>query len=535
MPHTESTSDSLARIARTNESERYRRIAFLEAVWEGKRYEMECRPSWWSKDVPLRERAPCVVYPIARSAGNRLASLVFGERSFPNVLPASAKLTPDNRAVLGKLIAAMLKQVHAPLRMRLALLQGLKTGTVVPLVCLRRGKLCLDLIPAKWCEHSEFDASGDVSVLDVRYRYQRGKCLYWYRRTVSATADTTFAAAEVDEDGREPVWVADPEQTYPLEMMPALWHRNQPEPGCESEMDGNALHEGLSDEIEALDFSLSQRHRNAQYNGEPQTVVTGAPTDKPGMPVIQAPQGREAEVNKFSWGNTILPKWMQGWMGSAPGSTAKKGPGEVWKLAPGAQAMMLESSGAGANILQGDASELRKLLLEVMQVVMADAETIGAGDLSARALTILMGPMLALADNLRVEYGDLLVRIVQKMLRLLTTKAAIEQGVDLDGLDAARPLLVMFDGAEVPLDCVWGEYFTPSWDETKAAIDAAKSATGDRSVLSRKSAVRLVAPLLSVDDVDAEVKAIETEEAAGQGATRELFGALGDRGGDRGA
>lgn len=515
MPHIESTADSLARIKRQGESPRYWRLNLLEAIWKGKRYEVEGRPSFWEREVPLQERAPCIVYPIARSAGNRIVTLVFGERSFPKVLTdTGAQLSKENATLLGRLLTSIIKQARLSMRMREALEQGLMVGTVVPVVSLKRGKVCVDLIPAKWCRPKFDPATGELAELDIRYRYQDPEGTHcWYRRTITATADTTYLPVECTPDDREPLWAPDPAKTFALEMMPALWHRNQPDCG-DSDVDGNALHEGLEDEMEGLDFSLSQRHRNARYNGEPFIARMGVDGPSTGA------NGRTADPVPFPFGRPH---------GSKP--AIKKAPGTLWDLPQGADVKMVESSGAGATILNTDAAELRRMILEVMQAVMADPETLGSGDLSARALTILMGPMLALCDNLRVEYGDLLIRILQKILRLLLTTTATENGVALDGLDEARPLIAgLIDRLDdVPLDLTWGEYFPPSSTEVQAKVDTARKAAGDRAVASHRTAVRSVAGVLDVDDVDAELAAIEADDAAGQGALRETFGALGDR------
>lgn len=526
MPHIESTQDSMNRIARTNESPRYRRLALLEAIWHGKRYELECRAPWSDSSVPLAERAPCVVYPIARSAGQRITSLVFGDRSFPKPTLDTDRLTDDQKAVVLRLIDSIVRKAKLPVSMRRLLEQGLMTGSVCVWVGLRRGRLCVEPIPAKWCT-PEHDAQGELVAVDIRYRYRRGELDVWFRREVRATdagaTDTTFLPVECRDDGTEPAWMPDPDKTLTLEVFPMIWHRSMPEPGTESDIDGTALHEGLADEIEALDYSLSLRHRNAEYNGEPQMIVAGAPSQ--GAPVISGEQGQPADPKRFSWLNGVLPAWARGG-DQQPG--LKKAPDKVWKLAPGATADLLESSGAGATILEKDASELRKMILEVMQVVMADPETLGAGDLSARALSLMMGPMLALCDNLRVEYGDLLCAVIDKCVRWLLSARVADARVDVEGLDAARPLLAAFDFG-LPLTLAWGEYFPPSWSEITSAITAAKSANGDRPVLTQRSAIKLVASLLGVDSVDDELAGLEAEASRGTADLTGMLGALGDK------
>ena len=72
-----------ADLVRMGESPRYWRINRLEQWYLGTQY--DTRPSFWSQDVPLRERAPVVQSQFTRSAVQRLATLVFGDRSFPRL------------------------------------------------------------------------------------------------------------------------------------------------------------------------------------------------------------------------------------------------------------------------------------------------------------------------------------------------------------------------------------------------------------------------------------------------------------------
>lgn len=513
MPHIETTQDSLKRITRMGESERYRRLEKLEAVWYGKRYELEGRPSFWDRSQPLRERAPCVVDPIARKAGRRLVSLVFGERSFPS-LTLDAPLTDDRAKAFGTFMTSLVKRSKLRIAMREVLETGLMCGTVVVSCVLHRGVPKIDLIPAKWCTPT-FDAHGDLSELDVRYRYPMGEDHYWYRRLITQTADTTFLPVKCEEDGKEPTWIEDPEKTFAIEVFPVLWHRHMPAPGSR-DIDGDALIEGLEDEVEALDFSLSQRHRNAQYNGEPQPVITGAPSDKP----IGANVGRTSE--SFSAGPDGRSSHYNV-MGGQP--ALKKSPQEPWRLPMGADAKMLESSGAGAQILGGDIDDLRRLILETVEVVIADPATIGTGDLSSKALTLLLGPMLAHADNIRELYGDLLTQLLALLVRLILSALDRGESVYVTGVEAVRDLLAM---ASTPsaYDVTWGEYFPMSWSERQQAVQTAAQATGNARVMSTRAAVEMIAPAMGVKNVDAEMVAIDEENASGTEDTRGMLGAL---------
>ena len=92
------------KLAAYGETPRYWRINRFEAFYNGQQY--DGRPSFWDNAYPLRERAPAVQTGFARAAVNRLATLVFGDRSFP-------RLTVGNRVLRAALSDAERKALQA--------------------------------------------------------------------------------------------------------------------------------------------------------------------------------------------------------------------------------------------------------------------------------------------------------------------------------------------------------------------------------------------------------------------------------------
>ena len=217
---------------------------------------------------------------------------------------------------------------------------------------------------------------------------------------------------------------------------------------------------------------------------------------------------------------------------------AKKAPGKVWKLPQGGDAKMVESTGAGAQIIAGAIKELRRVLTDASGVVLFDADSLGGGDLAARTLQLMHAPMLDHADNLRVEYGDALVRILSMMLRVLSSQAARAGGVMLASYDAALPALDRLVGADAAtgarrwigpaLSLAWGDYFAPSAADKTAAVDAAMKASGGKPVLTQRAAVASVAAMFGVVDVDAEVEGVERESGADRSAVASTLAGLSD-------
>ena len=516
------------RLRANGEDPRYWRINALEAWYCGTQY--EGRPGFWSTDVPLRERAPIVQSQFTRSAVQRLSTLVFGDRSFPRIKVETdayrTTLSASERDALQALIEDVAQSIALSKRMREVLTEGLKCGAACVVVGVVEGRVALRLLPSKWCTPT-LRADGSVASLVVQYKHPCAddpSKWQWHRREITETADRTYDSVDVT-DGAPPKWGGYRE--IPLECCPVIWIRNDAEATASpDQIDGHALVEGLEDEIEALDLELSQLYRNALYNGEPQLVQIGVDGDAP----LNAPVGQTSgRTGGFSWLDSVIPSIRRG---NGTETAVKKAPGKLWKLPAGGDAKMVESTGAGAEIIRGAITELRRVLTDAAGVVLFDADSLGGGDLAARTLQLMHAPMLDHADNLRVEYGDALVRILDMTLRVLSGTLAQTQGVLLRTYDAARPVLARLYGVGADrsrrwigprISLAWGAYFEPSAADRAAAVDTAMRASGGVPVLSHRAAVASVAAMFGINDVDAEAsEATATHEATTSAVTETL-------------
>jgi hypothetical protein len=516
-----------ARINAHAEGERVREITGWEALWNGTAH--DGKPSFWDRTVPLIERAPAVQTGMLATAGRRLANMVFGERAFPGLAVEGtvygvAPLSDEERDALSALVAEIVKVAKLRKVARAYLIEGLKTGSACALCEIREGRPLVKLIPSKWCT-PELDGLGRVQRLVVQYQHVGADGeTYWHRRVIGDGFDRVYKPVRVSSQAVD--WSkVDVAAEVAVPFVPVVWTRNAPEEVEDGfAADGHPLCEGIEAELFALDLELSQLMRNALYNGDPQMVRMGLTPDAPAPSLGGA--GRTAAPEKFSW---LSPST---WRAGTPGSAGKKGPGTLWDLPPGADAKLLESTGAGAQIIKTAFDEIRRAVVDSLGVVLADPQALGAGDLSARALSLMFGPMLDAASALRVDYGDALIEIVSMLARLA---AAQPEGVYLTTLDAARPALARChggraDGATVwhglPVACAWGEFFEPSWQDVSAAVDAATKITGGARVASQRAAMRLVSQVIGVDDLAAEAAEIEREAGGADAAMRETLTAM---------
>lgn len=496
------------------ESDRYWRLQRLRRRWQGTGY--DGRPSFWDGSVPLRERAPAVQSLIGRTAGSRLVQLVFGDRVAPDVGVAAqafgVALSDQERTAVLALVDEITDTVKLRRLMRSILTEGLECGTACVLAAIVEGNLQLQLVPPEWCTPT-FGADGrTLAALVIEYkRLHTDGRLYLYRREIAPPRDVVYEPVLAERAAHAAIdWTKQPiAAEAACTFVPALWHRHNVEPLYgDCEIDGNALLEGLEDEVEALDLALSQLHRSALYNGEPQMVRTGV---DPVEDEANLPRGRVArsDAGVFDRMFSRVTSWARG-----QESATQKSPARIWNLPSGGDAKLLESSGAGAGIIEKNVDALRRVIVDALGVVLADPAQLGSGELSARALSLLLAPMLAHADDLRVEYGDVLRSLLSLSLRLCH-EASASGAVYLATLDSARPALARIVGATAPqrvLTLAWGEYFEPSWPEVSAAIDAAQKANGGRAVATLEESRSMVAPLLGLEG---DASALAVEESAG--------------------
>jgi len=488
-PSKETLTSFNERLNAFGEDVRYWRLNTHEAFWRGAHYDN--RPNFWDDTVPLQERAPCVRSHIVETSITRLADLVFGKSRFPVLAVGESDydvvFSEPEQEVLAAFVARIVEKASLRTVMRTLLEQGLGVGSSVVLCSIVRGLPKAQVLSAKYCTPT-FSRHNEVETLTISYLTEKDGKSVRFRRVLDATSDTTFFELAPELVGKVP-WMPDPDRTveHNLGFCPVIWRAHQPEVSDHDCLDGQPLFAGCESEVEALDMALSLRHRNALYNGEPQIIRSGVDTVNPLGEV-----GRQAKSDGFL-----------NWIGATPysnrGSGTKKAPGKIWNLPQGADAKLLESSGAGAQILELDAEGLRKVLLEARSIVIASPETVSA-NASAALMEVIHAPMVATADMLRDPYGALLVEIVNMFLRMATTPIVEQQGLFVVGYVIVRQLLqrCYYEGIWVGLSitCAWGEYFEAKWLDISAGVMAAKEANGGLPVMTHKQSLQLIAPLI---------------------------------------
>lgn len=543
--------DIFARPERIRELPRYRELSRLDAYYRGTQY--DGRPDWWTgmnssgEEVPLRERRPCVIYPLPRAAVNQATRFVCGEGRFPTIeveeidaddaLVPTMTLSEDEAESLTEVVSEIVRQIRLKTRSLEMLRKGLATGTACVIPCVRRGKFSLDLPDPKDCfvEFVDGDPAGEVLRLVWTYCFEKTVedanghlCTrtFHFRRDVTAEEFVVYHDAPKPEIPGMPVeWKRDDERTikHGLGFCPVVWIRNQPETS-RAEIDGVSLYATLEDEFDALNFALSQRHRGIHYFGTPQAYETGVSDDeRPGGPPLRPAktdpkQAAEDEAKHPVRGGMfgVNPK------PNPRGARRAQAPDRIWSYKEETVKVgIIETTGNAFDVTSKHVADVRARILEAIDVVLLDPTTVaGKGEISAKALAILFAPLLALVDELREQWWeDAFERIVSMFLRMIATRGRRQTTGDkigtllLPGAETAATILERFwfkhDGGEewIPprMTPAWGDYFSPSNDDIKSAVQTAADAK-DAALITAETATAYVAPYMGVEDAAKEAE-----------------------------
>lgn len=528
--------EKAAKAIEANQSERYRALDRLERYVDTTQY--EGRQSWWASGPeakPLLERAPCIAYPIVAAAIESNVDLLLGEGRYPELeveLPfedESAELPsdddgddlPNEYVTIQQAIGDVCKQSKFKTAAAEAFSAAQGCGTAVTTYGTRNQRLFIDSLKAKWCE-PEFELDGSVKRVDIRYPYSKttrqpdGSYLVeakLFRRVIDAERDTTYLPADADENGREPSWREDPNQTieHGLGHCPVVWYQHMQ--GCSTvdEYDGRAIHENALDEIEAHDFAISQRHRAALISGDPQWTEIGVDDSSPGA------SGRHPAdvVHSTKLGgapsqqNPIIGAYNMG--GAAP--ARKKGPGEVWKYPDKDVKVQMHTLPAGAlDAIHDNAADIRQKIAESLAVVFLDAESLKfAASMSGKAIALLKGRQTDRVDKYRPDFGNnWMVPQLQGLLRVVARFPALK----LRGAKQVAAALEKIGG--VPdIELKWGPYFPPSPEDEERLVNLTVKAKDSGLATIEMSLQKLKSTLgiVDVDETRAELEA-EAEERA---------------------
>lgn len=516
---------------------RYAKLSRLEAYLAGTQYDN--LPDWHDErnDTPLRERRPCVIYPLPKAATNQAVRFTIGEGKFPRLkidqVDASDTfgeqfaISADESPLLTKAVEDIVIRSRLRSALRVMMRRGLSCGTGVVVLSVHMGRFhfehprAKDCVPTFECDSPELPVKSLVwtYAFDAVVKGVEGKPTtqrFQFRRDFTETEVIEYEDVPIEVGSRKPIeWREKSRTVHGLGFCPVVWTRNLPDE-CGSDIDGVAIYDGLLDELDALNFALSQRHMGIEVLGTPQPYETGvADDDGP------AATGRTAAPVAS---DRRSPYSKPGERGSSSVAARKGGARYLWSYkGDGVKVGLVETTGQAFEVASAHVDDIRSRLLEAMDIILLDPTSVaGKGDMSAKALVLMYAPMLALVDELREWWWEhALQPILSMMLRAV---AVLGDGMLVKGARQVSQLLqrrsIMVDGQLVweppTITPLWGDYFAPSAEDVFKTTQSAAMAHKAKLV-SASTATRFVASMYGVADVEDELVAIMSEGDAVEG------------------
>ena len=436
-------------------SPRALRMQNLERYVEGTQY--AGRPDFFDRSVPLWNRAPCIVYPIAANVIASNTDLVLGDARWPRITSRpgesdedyeSGGLSAEESAHLDKLLLEGMRVTRFRPAIREAFSAAQGCGSAVLMFGVRGGNLFIDSTKARWCT-PEFDEHGCVKKLVIEYPYfatERERNSWkvvakLYKREIDAEKDVTYKshALSVGKYG-EPDWEVETLVRHGLGFCPVVWYPFMQGCSVVGNYDGHAIHETHLDEITGLDFALSMKHRAALYSGDPQWTEIGV---EPGY--VPSGTGDIVTVPATSKGGPITSdnRPMGEYRMPQPKKGRRKGPGEVWQYeSPDVKVQLHTLPGDALTSLEKHCADLRTKLAESMAAVFLDPESIRfASALSGKALEAVRQRQLDRCEQYRDDVtARLLLPSIDTLLRVAYVSSQ-RGSVNLPGLRKAQSIL----------------------------------------------------------------------------------------------
>lgn len=498
-PGQRDVADFLTRNANLGSSERYRGATRAEAYYLGKQYEGRGLVDWHTAKTPLRKRKPKIQIPLFREMVEQLVGFVWSGHRFPSVKVEATRadtdapddigpvLSHEDAAELTTFARRMMKLSFGPRSAKEMTRKALITTSAAVVVSVRGGHLSFHVEPGKHCTPTfRADNPREIESVEIVYQHKAEKPTaggsirsewVWYRRTITETRDITYLEVPV-RNGATPKWIEDPQKTvdHNLGFCPVRWVRTLPDSA--DLLDGTPVIDPvLYPALEAVDYTLSQRDRAVAYGMDPQLIRRGV---KP----------NDAE--------NLL-----------------KSPESAWDIPSDADASFLEVNGAGAQRGTEHADDFTQRIRVACRIVSLDPKLF-SGDVSGRFLELVASPMVVLASDLRSDLGDdAWCSVIATALRIVATVIARGEDIWIPGATRAAAILnaAQLSGPwlDPPIGLGWQPFFPESPAERGQRVQTAMQASGNKPLVTVRTASASVADVFDVEDAGAEYDALEGE------------------------
>jgi hypothetical protein len=251
-----------------------------------------------------------------------------------------------------------------------------------------------------------------------------------------------------------------------LGFVPMVWIKNLP---GGDELDGACTFRPAVETSIEIDYQLSQAGRGLKYSSDP-TLLLKEPATSDGNLVRSA-------------SNAIV-------------------------VSSEGDAKLLEISGTASSAVIEYVRTLREMALETIHGNRSSADRISASQ-SGRAMELLYAPLISLADNLRVSYGqDALLRLLRMVIRASHVYPLRVFGQQIPPLPLDQRLVLK-----------WGPWFSATYAD-KAQQAQAIATAKQANVMSRQTAVTELASNYDVENVAQELARIAADQESPSGRRR---------------
>lgn len=528
---------------------RHRRLAQFRKYLDSKQY--DGRADFFTglkpgdpKPVPLRERKPCIIYPLPRSAANQVVRFTFGESRFPTInveeidsdsSVAGETLSKDEAETLETFISSLVEYCNIKPAMRRFMRAGLAVGTTCAILSLKRGVIDLQLANAEdvLVTFQDGDPTSEPKLAVWAYQYTDSvpdaqghpqPKSFWFRQDISESEFIEYERVEA-KSGERPQWRVSRVVPHGFGFCPVIWGRNVIDADSR-DVDGVSLFDNLLEEFDALNFALSQRHRGINFWGVPQPWETGVEED-------DGPQadGRRSRGG-YSPAGVDPPHGKVEILGADGRPAVRVSPDNKWSYRnENSKVGLLETTGKAFEAGTNHVNDIRSRALEAMSVVLVNVSEVmnrtAQNQMSAKFLELAYEPLLALVDEMRHCWWPFgLKAILSAALRIVAVRKG--EGLYIPGAKKASKILERFfvtvtgaDGKETNLwmaprmTPAWGDYFSAGPEEIEKAVETATKAK-DANLIPAEDASKAVLPYYGRDDTQEALAEIEADKEAAQ-------------------
>lgn len=456
--------------------DRSNRLSHLERVLDGTQYDDIKYPFSMEKTksgeyIPLAQRRPSVRTNLCRVVVEDSVSLLFSEGHWP---PIRAKADETMKA-----LTQMVKDTKLNETMIESATRG-SVGSVAVHFRLLKNRPFFDVMPSAFLTPTwRADAPDELELVTELYQ-TTGKQLYdsgyveiedkdfgakfWFKRVWDDKREIWYKPVKASPDSplRKIEWQEDTArcQTHALEFVPIVWIANLPTSKRHSIVDGACTFEAAIDTVIEADYLVSQGGRALRYAADPTLVIK---------------QGTLGEDDAARVG----------------------GAANALELDIDGDAKLLEINGHAAKAVIEHVTMLRGIVLEAIHGNRANADRLSAAT-SGRSIELMMSGLIALADRLRISYGEGgLIRLL-KMVCLASQK--VSGGVIIGGKNVTNL-------SEEGLELRW-----PSWlpSMPRDVLEGAQALVTAfiEGIVSRETAVARFGSLINVDDAGEEFERV---------------------------